>query len=357
MKSRRTLLLTAAASPAAAALATAAPAAASAAPASVARTGREPEHGVYREPIGIGLEGFPSPFPHAFLRLDMGGEVVDMAYMDVPPDGRANGETVTLLHGKNFDGGAWEPVARRLAGAGYRVVIPDQVGFGRSGKPSVDYTFRGLAGNTVALLDHLGVSRTHVVGHSMGGMLAARFALEHPGRTDRLALVNPIGLEDYRELVPEQTTAKLFEDELAKTDQGAIREFYRGYVVRWRDAYERNVEIRCRVTLSGEYPRWAMAAALTYQTAYHQPVVHDLGALRVPTLLVIGLEDRTALGKEYAAPEDRDRLGNYPVLGRRAAEVIPGARLVELPRIGHLPHLEAGDRFHRELTGFFAGRR
>ncbi|WP_217145116.1 alpha/beta fold hydrolase [Streptomyces sp. AC627_RSS907] len=353
MSSRRSLLLAAAASPAASLLAPAvtASAATSASP-TQGRTGDDP---VYTEPIGIGLEGFPSPFPFSFLRLVVQGEIVNMAYMDVAPSGRANGQTVTLLHGKNFDGGAWAPTARALAKAGYRVVIPDQIGFGRSSKPAVDYGFAMLADNTAALLDHLGVDRTHLVAHSMGGMLATRFALRHPRRTLRVALANPVGLEDYRELVPEHTTEKLFADELGKTDQAALRAFYRGYVVRWRPEYERNVEIRCRVTLSAEYPRWAMAAALTYQTAYHQPVVHEFGRLRAPVLLVIGQEDRTAIGKEYATPADRDKLGNYPVLGKRTAEAIPDARLVELPGVGHNPQMEAAGRFQRELTRFFAG--
>ncbi|GAA2253633.1 hydrolase [Streptomyces ruber] len=349
MTSRRSLLLAAAtAAPATALLTTASPALAASA------GQREGGDRTYTEPLGIGLEGYPSPFPYSFLRLEVQGETVDMAYMDVAPRGRANGSTVTLLHGKNFDGGAWEPTARALSAAGYRVVVPDQIGFGRSGKPAVDYGFRMLADNTAALLDHLGVRRTHVVGHSMGGMLATRFALDHPGRTDRLVLANPIGLEDYRELVPEHSTDKVFRDELAKTDQAALRDFYRGYVVRWRPEYERNVEIRCRVTLSGEYPRWAMASALTYQMAYHQPVVHEFGALTVPALLVVGQEDRTALGKEYAAPEDRGKLGDYPVLGERAAAAIPDARLVALENVGHLPHLEAAPRFHREVTRFLA---
>lgn len=52
------------------------------------------------------------------------------------------------------------------------------------------------------LLDALGVARASVVGHSMGGMLAARFATQYPDRTEKLVLVNPIGLDDYRRLVP-----------------------------------------------------------------------------------------------------------------------------------------------------------
>ncbi|MER7047414.1 alpha/beta fold hydrolase [Streptomyces jumonjinensis] len=308
---------------------------------------------VYDEPLGIAMEGCPSAFPVRFLRLVNQGETVDMAYLDIAPAGPVvSGRTVLLLHGKNFDGGAWEPTACALVAAGHRVVVPDQIGFGRSSKPALDYGFELLARNTAALLDHLGVARADVIGHSMGGMLGVRFALEHPGRTGRLVLANPVGLEDYRELVPALSTERLFADELANTDLNGIRAFYRSYVVRWRRAYERNVELRYRVTLGGEYPRWAMASALTYQMAYHQPVVADLPKLRLPVLLVIGQADRAAVGKSYATPENRAKLGNFPVLGRRAAAAIPGARLAELAEVGHLPQLEAPERFEREVLAF-----
>ncbi|MFF8959478.1 alpha/beta fold hydrolase [Streptomyces sp. NPDC014894] len=308
---------------------------------------------VYGEPLGIAMEGYPSAFPVRFLRLVNQGETVNMAYLDIAPDGPdASGRTVLLLHGKNFDGGAWEPTARALAAAGHRVVVPDQIGFGRSSKPALEYSFELLARNTVALLDHLGVERAEVIGHSMGGMLGVRFALEHPGRTGRLVLANPVGLEDYRELVPALSTERLFADELANTGLEGIRAFYRGYVVRWRRAYERNVELRYRVTLGGEYPRWALASARTYQMAYHQPVLADLPKLRLPVLLVIGQKDRAAIGKSYATPENRAKLGDFPLLGRRAAAAIPGARLVELTDCGHLPQLEERERFEREVLSF-----
>ncbi|MET9548954.1 hypothetical protein ABZY36_27120 [Streptomyces sp. NPDC006627] len=58
------------------------------------------------------------------------------------------------------------------------------------------------------------------------------------------------------------------------------------------------------------------------------------------------------IGKPYAAPEDRAKLGNYPVPGKRAAAAIPGARLVECDAAGHLPHLERGARFEREALAF-----
>lgn len=326
---------------------------AAAAPAHGAGALHTPADPTYDQPLGIAMEGYATAYPVRFLRMVNQGETVDMAYLDIAPSGQSpTGRTVLLLHGKNFDGGAWTTTARALAAAGNRVVVPDQIGFGRSSKPALDYSFELLAHNTVALLDHLGIADVDVVGHSMGGMLGVRFALLHPTRIRRLVLANPVGLEDYRELVPAHTTERLFADELANTGLPGIRAFYQSYVVTWRRAYERNVELRYRVTLSGEYPRWALASARTYQMAYHQPVVQDLPALRLPVLLVIGQEDRAAVGKSYATPENRAKLGNFPVLGRLAAAAIPASRLVELHGVGHLPQLEAKKRFEREVLSF-----
>jgi pimeloyl-ACP methyl ester carboxylesterase len=306
----------------------------------------------YTRPLGIALETWDYPYPVHFLDLDLESRRERMAYMDVAPEGNANGRTVMLLHGKNFFGAYWAGTIRELSRAGYRVVVPDQIGFGKSSKPDLAYSFDLLAANTVRLLDSLGVRETAVVGHSMGGMLAVRFARNYPDRTARLVLENPIGLEDYRLKVPPQPTEKLIENELGQTEE-KVRAYIKSYPVRWvPEVFEPFVEVQSRVILSGEYPRWARAAALTYQMLYQQPVRHEFSLIRAPTLLVIGQADRTAPGKNYVSEEVRRTLGQYPELGRAAARDIPGARLVELPNVGHIPHLEMPEQFHRELLEF-----
>ena len=158
--------------------------------------------------LGVNLEGYDYPFPVKYIRLDIQGSAFhegsayQMAYMDVQPQ-NPNKQTVMLLHGKNFNGAYWGETARALAAQGFRVIIPDQVGFGKSSKPDYfQYSFQQLALNTKALLDSLGVEKTAVLGHSMGGMLATRFALMFPERTTKLILENPIGLEDWKLKVP-----------------------------------------------------------------------------------------------------------------------------------------------------------
>jgi len=307
----------------------------------------------YTMPLGIAMESYPYPYPVRFLPLEVEGELARLAYMDVRPYGVGNGRAVVLLHGKNFYGSYWENTIRALSMAGYRVIVPDQIGFGKSSKPDIAYSFDLLAAHTAELLDYLGIQRAAVVGHSMGGMLAVRFARNYPQRTSHLVLENPIGLEDYRFKVPPQATEKVYQGELENTDPAKIRAFLRRYVVAWRpDIYERYVEVRARVAHSGEYPRWAKSAALTYQMIYQQPVRHEFRLIRNPTLLVIGQADRTTLGRGLVPEDVLQTLGQYPALGRAAARDIPGSRLVELENVGHIPHLEASDRFHAPLLDF-----
>ncbi|MBW3596253.1 MAG: alpha/beta hydrolase [Planctomycetes bacterium] len=306
------------------------------------------------KPLGIAMETWDYPHEVHYLPLTIQGHDVRMAYMDVSPvsfGAEANGRSVVLMHGKNFFGAYWEDTIKALAESGYRVVAPDQVGFGKSSKPNLHYSFHLLASNTKKLLDELSVEKTAVVGHSMGGMLATRFALMHPETTTHLILENPIGLEDYRLQVPWTPTEKIYKSILDKTEEGIRRDF-QSYFVQWKPEYERFVEVHYRWTLSGEYPRLAWASALTAQMIYEQPVVHELEQLKVPSLLVIGQEDRTALGKSRASGDAAARLGQYPQLGRRAAKQIPTAQLVELKGVRHIPHLEAQEEFHEALLEF-----
>src|ERR1700675_214724 len=179
--------------------------------------------------LGIALEEYPYPWSVHFLPLSIEGQDLRMAYMDVPPSGPANGRSVVLMHGKNFGGYYWRDVAQSLADAGYRVIVPDQIGWGKSSKPDIRYSFQLLAANTAHLLDALEIQKAAVVGHSTGGVLAVRFARMYPERVTHLVLEDPIGLEDYRVNIPPQPDETLYRAELANTDAAKIRAFYARY--------------------------------------------------------------------------------------------------------------------------------
>src|SRR5215213_10112570 len=149
------------------------------------------------EPLGIALEGYTYPFSVRFLPLTVEQHAVRLAYMDVPPTAAANGRTVLLLHGRNFPASYWEPTIKALIGAGYRVIAPDQINFGKSSKlDEVPVSFDVMAEHTAALLDHLGIEQVDMVAHSMGRMVAVRFTRTVPHRVRKLVMYAPVGLED-----------------------------------------------------------------------------------------------------------------------------------------------------------------
>ncbi len=302
--------------------------------------------------MGLGMEGFAYPYPVRVLELTMEGQPVRMSYMDVNPDaGRWNGRTVVLMHGRNFFGAYWAGTIEVLRDHGFRVVVPDQIGFGKSSKPDVPHSFHSHARNTQALLAELGVAKADFVGHSIGGMLAVRFALMYPDAVDHLVLEDPLGLEDYRLLVPYATREELTREQLAVSEE-SIERLFRNFVVEWRPEYQVFADVQIGWMRSPEAYRAARTAAQTYTMAYEQPVVYELPLLHSPTLLVAGAEDRTALGRTRVSPEARSKMGRYTELAPRAAALIPHARLVMLEHVAHIPHLEAPERFHRALLEF-----
>ncbi len=135
---------------------------------------------------GVELEDYQYPFPAEMFVFESQKQNLKMAYMDLQPEGDTMG-TVVLLHGKNFSGAYWEKTAKALSAAGYRVVMPDQIGFGKSSKPEhYQFSFAQLAMNTKLLLKSLQIDKAFILGHSMGGMLATRYALMFPEAQFRL---------------------------------------------------------------------------------------------------------------------------------------------------------------------------
>ncbi len=309
------------------------------------------------EPLGVAMEGWAYPHPVQHLQFEMEGRPVRMSYMDVQPTASPNGKTVVLFHGKNFGADYWENTLTALSAKGYRVIAMDQIGFGKSSKPEIRYTFAMLADNSARLLDHLKVGRVSIVANSMGGMLGVHFARRFPDRVVALVLENPLGLEDYVPAIPPQQTANLLKLEMEQT-AASYRAFIKSYFKdNYRPEFERFVEQFARVQRSPEYPRYAHVSALTYQMIYEGPTYNELPRLNVPVLLAIGQLDRTVFGRRFAPPDAVKNLGNFPQLGKDAQKRIPGARLVEFDNVGHVPHLEAPERFHAAVLEFLADKR
>jgi pimeloyl-ACP methyl ester carboxylesterase len=300
---------------------------------------------------GPELEGFDYPYPVKQFAFTSQGENLHMAYMDVAPAAAPRG-AIVLLHGKNFCGATWEGSIKILSEAGWRVVVPDQIGFCKSSKPAhYQYSFQQLARNTHSLLASLGVDKPVIAGHSTGGMIAMRYGLMYPQEVRQLVLVDPIGLEDWKTKgVPSLSVDQWFERE-KKTDAEGIRRYEQAtyYAGEWKADYQRWVDMLAGLYRGPGRDIVAWNSALLDDMIYTQPVVYELDKLTVPTLLFVGDKDTTAIGKDLALPELRAKLGNYPELGKNAARAIPSAKLIEFPDLGHAPQMQAPEAFHKAL--------
>jgi pimeloyl-ACP methyl ester carboxylesterase len=300
---------------------------------------------------GPELQGFEYPYPTAQFNFTSQRQPMHMAYMDVRPE-RANGRTIALLHGKNFCAATWRGTIVALAAAGYRVIAMDQIGFCKSSKPErYQYSFQQLARNTHDLLTSLGIGEVRLLAHSTGGMIAVRYALMYPGETQQLLLVNPIGLEDWKARgVPAISVDDWYAREL-KTNADGIRRYEQGtyYAGHWSDDYEIWVQMLAGLNNGPGKEVVAWNSALIYDMIYTQPVFYELQDIAVPTVLMIGDKDNTAIGKDFAPPAIRETLGHYPQLAQAAAARIPGAKLIEFPDLGHAPQIQDPAAFHQAL--------
>ncbi|HYD15676.1 MAG TPA: alpha/beta hydrolase, partial [Hyphomicrobium sp.] len=202
-----------------------------------------------------------------------------------------------------------------------------------------------------ALLKSIGVERPILIGHSMGGMLTVRYAVSFPDDIAAVALVNPIGLEDWSAKgVPGRTLDELLVGE-RKTDAAKIKAYQQKvyYDGRWRPEFDRWVEMLASMYVGENSEGTMLSQARASDMIFTQPVVHEFPRIKVPVALLIGERDTTAIGKDRAAPEVATKLGDYPELAREAQSRIPNARLITFPKLGHSPQIEEPTEFNAAL--------
>ncbi|HUQ87367.1 MAG TPA: alpha/beta hydrolase [Vicinamibacterales bacterium] len=297
-------------------------------------------------PGSITCEECPYPFPSSYLPMTLYGQDVRMAFMDVGPQGTPNGHTVMIFHGNNFAGFYFGNIIDALRKEGFRVIVPDQIGYGRSSKPIIPYSFNDMARNSRAILQSLKIDKAMIVGHSMGGMLATRFATQYPDVTERLVIYNPIGLTDGRFSRPAGSIDDQYKNALGATYQ-SIRASLVRYVAHnpaaWTPEFENYAKVRYSWTLGAEWPRLAMVQTLTSNVISADPVIYDWAYIKAPTLAFGGAED--VLPGSAKIFQERMKV---------LVDTIPNgnARLHLIPGLGHVPHMEAPEKTIPPMVAF-----
>jgi pimeloyl-ACP methyl ester carboxylesterase len=249
------------------------------------------------------------------------------------------GPAIVLIHGLGANLTHFEHVAPPLVAAGYRVCGLDMPGFGHSGKPRRTYSIRWLAGAVTALMDHLGIERATLAGHSLGGLVAADAALHEPLRVERLVLISSAGL--FQMPLPfqwvartimrpglvapalERNARRLLEKRVFEERNEKVERFIEQSVTRPDSRFVRDL---ARVM-------WSLRKDLT---SYH--LFDEVKRLTMPTLVIYGGRDRLLPTK--AVPTWAGKL--------------PARQLEVIERCGHMPIIEKPEQVVARMTSFLA---
>lgn len=254
------------------------------------------------------------------------------------------GLPLVMLHGGGPGASSWSNFGSALPGFAqdFRTLLVDQPGFGASGRPDVvgNY-YRHSADHVVALLDHLGIDRIHLLGNSLGGGTAMRLALEHPDRVGRLVLMGPGGLSlNLFHADPTEGVQRLM-DFGADPTREKLRAFISTMVVNQNLVTDELVEERfADATAPGAQDAMRQMGMSFWnpETAEDGMLWREAHRLRQHTLLTWGREDRV-----------------NPLDGAMAAlKLIPKASLHVFPRCGHWAQIEAAEEFREVATAYLA---
>lgn len=237
------------------------------------------------------------------------------------------GTPLVLIHGVALDSRIWGDLPTWLGGK-YRVLNYDLRGHGKSFAPETGYSYRDLVADLNELITALEMPKISIVAHSLGGAVAIKFALRHPGKVDKLVLAAPhiVGYTDYQGWPNVYRTARQIDVDQAKISWETFRLFSR-----LKDGSpEKKLFLDCLRDFPGTM--WTDTQAGRYIVESDLKIVDKLAA---PTLLLCGRED----------------LDFLPVAKLINAQ-LPQGSLFEIPDCGHMIHLEKPEIFKRELAAF-----
>lgn len=243
-----------------------------------------------------------------------------------------SGPDVILLHGLGGDASNWQPTTAALAKS-YHVFVPDQIGFGESDKPMINYRVGTLVDFLEGFYKKVGIAKASVVGNSLGGWTAMAFTVAHPERVERLVLVDSAGYSFEKVGGPKPTRealnglnpstvegekamiAVIFANKALANDQVA-QQFFAGHL-RKNDGY--TIDRFIDSILMGQ-----------------DVLDGKLGAIKAPTLVIWGRQDALVPLAE----------------GKMFADDIAGSQMTILDNCGHVPQIECAAPFNEALLKF-----
>jgi 2-hydroxy-6-oxonona-2,4-dienedioate hydrolase len=242
-----------------------------------------------------------------------------------------SGPVVVLLHGLGGNATNWAfniaPLAHK-----YRVVVPDQIGFGQSDKPLINYRIATYVDFLDAFLKELKIERASLVGNSLGGWVAASFALAHPEKVERLVLVDAAGFAfaqgfDTSQLIKLNPSTREGMKEL-------VSHLFYNKLIFMSDGFI-NASMAARINAGDGHT----IRSITESIIRREDILDKrLSAIKQPTLIIWGRED-----------------GLLPLAdGQRFQKEIAGAQLLVFDQCGHVPQVEKASEFNAAVLKFLA---
>lgn len=244
-----------------------------------------------------------------------------------------SGPVVILLHGLGGSSSNWAPTIGPLAQK-YRVIVPDQIGFGKSDKPMLNYRVATLVDFLEGFYKQIGVQKASLVGNSLGGFTAAAFAIAHPEKVDKLVLVDAAGFAVTGDLDPKVLNG------LNPSTRQQVRDLI-SLVFYNKDQFSNDAAVDLflagRVTAGDGYTIQRFIDSIAHG---EDMLDGKLGAIKHPTLIIWGREDALT----------------QLAMGQRFNKEIAGSQLLIIEKCGHVPQLEKPAEFNAGLLKFLASK-
>jgi triacylglycerol lipase len=275
---------------------------------------------IFVAPVGGLAQGLP-----ADKTISVFGQTLH--YWDV-----GTGPVVVLVHGLGSRKEDWLPVLEPL-GQKYRLLVPDQIGFGKSDKPLLDYSVQTYVDFLNEFLRQLKVEKASLVGESLGGWIAALYAAELSGGAhfvpvEKMVLVDAAGLKQDTPPPPNLNPSSL------AAMRGLMEEVF--YDTSWLTEDDLRKIFTDKLAFQDGY---TVRSIMSNPALATERLDERLGSIKTPTLVAWGKQDKLvplASGERYAAG-------------------IPGAKLVTFDKCGHVPPIEKTDEFVAAVTAFLGG--